>query len=303
MNRPTEVTTAKWQYLPMLLNFEYLSAFLYKRKNEHPISENARFILPSIILILSMGYRFYWFFKHLLGGLLIICSLANGQVKTNELPVSRYGLPVVRGKEVYERMVRQDRDNELLDMHALLPAAKFDVTYAGENNFLRRKIYPTADLFMRAPAAFALIKVSKRLERLGYGLLLYDGYRPYSVTELFYEEIRDTTFVADPRKGSKHNRGMAIDLTMTDLKTGLPVLMPSGYDEASLRAYHDYFGGDPEALKNRKILRDVMEAEGFQIFKYEWWHYDFKGWEQCMTYDLWHQEIREINMQFAGRKN
>lgn len=238
----------------------------------------------------------------LTGCLLFVSPLANGQVNSQDLPVSRYGLPVIRGKEVYERMVRHDLENELLDMRILMPEAKFDVTYAGENNFLKRKIYPTADLFMRAPAARALVNVSKRLKNLGFGLLLFDGYRPYSVTELFYEEIGDTTFVADPRKGSKHNRGMAIDLTMTDLKTGQPVLMPSGYDEASERAYHDYIGGNPEALKNRKILRDAMEAEEFQIFKYEWWHYDFKGWERCMTYDLWHQDIRLINQQISGKK-
>lgn len=219
-----------------------------------------------------------------------------------DLPVSRYGLPVIRGKEVYERMTRSDRENELVDMRKLLPEAQFDVTYAGEHNFLKRKIYPTADLFMRAPAARALVRVSNRLRKQGFGLLLFDGYRPYSVTELFYEEIRDTTFVADPRKGSKHNRGMAIDLTMTDLKSGNAVLMPSNYDEATDRAYHAYSGGDPAALMNRQILRSAMEAEGFQIFKYEWWHYDFKGWEACNTYDLWHEEIRQVNERFHQLK-
>lgn len=235
----------------------------------------------------------------------ILPLLASGQEFLVDLPVSRYGLPVIKGPHVYQKMIAVDSENELIDMRTLLPNAKFDVTYAGTNNFLKRKIYPTADLFMRAPAARALVKASKILKRKGYGLLLYDGYRPYSVTELFYEEIGDTTFVADPRKGSKHNRGMAIDLSMYYLKTGDPVLMPSGYDEASLRAYHDYQGGDSVALQNRALLKATMESVGFQVFKYEWWHYDFKGWEECKTYDIWHEEIRKVNQQLktANRSN
>jgi D-alanyl-D-alanine dipeptidase len=230
--------------------------------------------------------------------MVIISVPLSGQVQNNDLPVSRYGLPVIKGPEVYAKMIKADSDNVLLDMRRILPSARFDVTYAGTNNFLKRKIYPTADLFMRAPAARALVKVSEILRKKGFGLLLFDGYRPYSVTELFYEEIKDTTFVADPRKGSKHNRGMAIDLTMTDLKTGQPVQMPSGYDEASERAYHNYNGGDPSALKNRAILRDAMLQAGFQIFVYEWWHYDYRGWESCKTYDIWHDEIRKVNEQW-----
>jgi len=235
--------------------------------------------------------------------MLTLSVSVSGQIQKEDLPVSRYGLPVIKGPDVYEKMIRADSANVLLDMRQILPSAAFDVTYAGTNNFLKRKIYPTADLFMRAPAAHALVKVSEILRKKGYGLLLFDGYRPYSVTELFYEEIKDTTFVADPRKGSKHNRGMAIDLTMTDLRTGQPVLMPSGYDEASERAYHNYNGGDPQALKNRAILRDAMLQAGFQIFVYEWWHYDFRGWESCKTYDIWHDDIRKVNERLSSEIN
>ena len=241
-------------------------------------------------------------YRSLFSGLLFLSSIflnttLVAQISAASLPKSKYGLPVVKGAGVYAQMIKADPENELLDMRKLLPNAQFDVTYAGTNNFLKRKIYPTSDLFMRAPAAQALVRASKNLNKLGYGLLLFDGYRPYSVTELFYEEIGDTTFVADPRKGSKHNRGMAIDLTLFDLKTGKAVLMPTAYDEASEKAYQDYTGGDPIALKNRAILRQAMEEVGFTIFKYEWWHYDFRGWEQCLTYDIWHEDIRRVNAQ------
>ena len=225
----------------------------------------------------------------------------SAQVSPVPLPLSKYGLPVVGNASVYQTVVQKDPSNALMDMRQLLPEAHFDVTYATDRNFLKRKVYPTADLFMRRPAAQALVKASANLKEKGLGLLLFDGYRPYSVTVLFYEEVGDTTFVADPRKGSKHNRGMAIDLTLYDLKTGEPLLMPSGYDEASPRAFHDYEGGDPQALRNRAILRDAMEQVGFQVFKWEWWHYDFTGWEQCLTYDLWHKRIARINRSLGIR--
>jgi len=219
-----------------------------------------------------------------------------------DLPVSPYGLRYVNDPALYSVQVLKDPQNTFLDMRELLPKAKFDVTYATENNFLKRRLYPTADVFMRRPAAEALLRVARRLKSRGLGLVLYDGYRPYAVTVTFFEEIGDTTFVAHPRKGSKHNRGMAIDLSMFDLRTGKVVPMPSGYDEASERAWHNYNGGDPVALENRAILRDAMVAEGFEIFAYEWWHYDYKGWQSCITYDVWHQDIRKANRALKIRR-
>ena len=223
------------------------------------------------------------------------------QVPAGSLPLSKYGLPVVGNEAVYRDVVRADPENALVDMRRLLPEARYDVTYATSRNFLKRKVYPTADLFMRRPAADALVRAAARLKEQGLGLLLFDGYRPYAVTVLFYEEVGDTTFVADPRKGSKHNRGMAIDLSLYDLKTGKPLPMPSDYDEASPRAYHEYQGGDPQALRNRAILREAMEQAGFHIFKWEWWHYDYAGWENCLTYDLWHKRIAVVNRDLGIR--
>lgn len=211
------------------------------------------------------------------------------------LPVSPYGLRYVNDPILYAAQVVKDPENAFLDMRQLLSSAKFDVTYATENNFLKRRLYPTADVFLRRPAAEALVRVAKRLAPSGLGLILYDGYRPYAVTVTFFEEVGDTTFVAHPRKGSKHNRGMAIDLSLFDLRTGKLLPMPSAYDEASLRAWHNYADGDPETLKNRAILKDAMVAEGFEVFPYEWWHYDYKGWQNCVTYDLWHKDIRKAN--------
>jgi len=234
--------------------------------------------------------------------LLLLPSCGLAQMPSFDLPKSKYGLPVVNDVEIYKKIVQVDPNNELVDLRELIPNAQFKVTYATAENLVHRPLYPTADVFMRKPAALALQKASKSLKKQGYGLLLFDGYRPYEVTVIFYETIKDTTFVADPHKGSKHNRGMAIDLSLYDLKTGKPLPMPSDYDETTPRAFHSYMEATPEALANRKILRDALEKVGFEIYPWEWWHYDFKGWKTCFTYDIWHSKIRAANAELHAKK-
>lgn len=216
--------------------------------------------------------------------------------------VSKYGLPVIQDIDLYKSLVRENPDNELIDLRTLIPDAKFDVRYATADNLVKRPVYPAADVFMRKPAALALKEAQEILKKQGLGLLFFDGYRPYEVTVLFYEIIKDTTFVADPRKGSRHNRGMAIDLSLYDLETGKAVLMPSGYDETTERSYHAFMDADSVALANRKTLRTVLQAVGFEIYKWEWWHYDFKGWKDAAIYDIWHQAIREANVALAKKQ-
>ncbi|MCB0688221.1 MAG: M15 family metallopeptidase [Saprospiraceae bacterium] len=225
----------------------------------------------------------------------LISSLVWAQIPDLKLPISKYGLPVVKGVRTYKAIVKSDPENQLIDLRDIIPDAKYDVRYSTTNNLLGRVLYPTADVFMRKPAAMALRQVQENLKQLGYGLVFHDGYRPYEITVVFYEEIKDTTYVADPHKGSRHNRGMAIDLSMYDLKSGEIVEMPSGYDETTVRSHHDYMDASPEALQNRQILKDAMLDVGFEIYPYEWWHYDYKGWEQCYTYDIWHKKLKKVN--------
>jgi D-alanyl-D-alanine dipeptidase len=194
--------------------------------------------------------------------------------------------------------VRHNPDHQIVDVRPLLPTAHYEVVYATERNFLGRQVYPEPELFLRRPAALGLVRAAERLSAQGCGLRLFDGYRPYAVTVLFYEELQDPNFAADPRKGSKHNRGMAIDLALYDLRTGHPLPMPSAYDEISERASHAYEGGDAQARHHRDLLRETMRQAGFSALRHEWWHYDFAGWERCPIYDLSHREIREAN---AGR--
>jgi beta-lactamase class D len=134
------------------------------------------------------------------------------------------------------------------------------------------------------------------------GLVIFDGYRPWAVTKLFWDVTSgdQRNFVADPTKGSKHNRGMAIDLGLYDLKTGANIEMPSGYDEFTERAYPSYTGGTEEQRRMRDLLRREMEAEGFTVNSKEWWHFDFKDWEQYDIYDVQFADVRDLD---AARKN
>jgi D-alanyl-D-alanine dipeptidase len=178
----------------------------------------------------------------------------------------------------------QFREADLVEVVTLDPTLRLDVRYATTNNFMRRPMYAQARVFLQRPAAQALARANQQVRERGYGLLVFDGYRPWSVTKMFWdaasEEERKIEFVANPRKGSRHNRGCAVDLTLFDLKTGREVQMPSAYDEFSERAFPTYQGGTPESRSLRDLLRAVMEAEGFTVYEAEWWHFDFNDWRQ-----------------------
>lgn len=172
---------------------------------------------------------------------------------------------------------------ELVDLAPLEPGLRFDLVYATANNFLGTAVYPPgARAKLQRPAAEALVRVHRALAAHGYGLHVFDAYRPWSVTKVFFDATPDEQrhFVADPSKGSRHNRGCAVDLTLYDLKTGQPVEMPSGFDEFTPRAYPDYPGGTSQQRWHRELLRRAMEAEGFSIYEHEWWHFDFHLWQR-----------------------
>jgi serine beta-lactamase-like protein LACTB len=173
------------------------------------------------------------------------------------------------------------RASELVELKDIDAGVRSELRYATDNNFLGTPLYPpTAKALMQRPAAAALSRVQKALAPLGYGLLVYDAYRPWAVTKVFWEATPPAQrgFVANPASGSKHNRGCAVDLTLCDLATGKPVEMVSGYDEFSDRAYPDYPGGTSRQRWHRDLLRRTMEAEGFTVDPGEWWHFDYQDW-------------------------
>ncbi len=185
------------------------------------------------------------------------------------------------------------READLIELIKLDKTIKLDIRYATANNFVGRAVYPEARAFLQRPAAEAIVRVHKLLKKQGLGLVIYDGYRPWTITKLFWDVVSldHRKYVADPAKGSKHNRGCAVDLGIYDLKTGKAVPMPSAYDEFTDRASPDYTGGTEEERSNRDMLRRMMEVEGFIVNPNEWWHFDYKDWERYAIYDIAFSEI------------
>jgi CubicO group peptidase (beta-lactamase class C family)/D-alanyl-D-alanine dipeptidase len=174
------------------------------------------------------------------------------------------------------------RKPDLLELAKLDPKIKLDIRYATTNNFLSTPVYSEARAFMQRPAAEALLRAHKKLINMGYGLLIHDAYRPWYVTKIFWDATPDDKkiFVADPRQGSRHNRGCAVDLSLYELATGKPVEMVGVYDEMSERSYAGYPGGTSLQRWHRELLRRVMESEGFLVYPFEWWHFDYRDWQK-----------------------
>ncbi|MGH9428442.1 MAG: M15 family metallopeptidase, partial [Terriglobia bacterium] len=154
--------------------------------------------------------------------------------------------------------------------------------YASTNNFAGAPFYSQARAFLQRPAAEAVVKANRRLRSMGYGLLIHDAYRPWYVTKMFWDATPEDKriFVADPSRGSRHNRGCAVDITLYNLKAGSAIEMPSGYDEFSERAYPHYPGGTSLQRWHRELLCWALEQEGFKVYEWEWWHFDFQDWQK-----------------------
>jgi zinc D-Ala-D-Ala dipeptidase len=186
------------------------------------------------------------------------------------------------------------RKSELSDLMKLDSRIHFEIRYATTDNFLSTPVYTSARAFLQRPAALALLAAHRELMKQGYGLLIFDAYRPWYVTRIFWDATPNDKheFVADPAKGSRHNRGCAVDLTLYDLKSGREVEMTGVYDEMSERSYPHYTGGTPEQRARRDLLRAAMEKQGFKVFESEWWHFDYRDWPHYAIQNIAFDEIR-----------
>jgi D-alanyl-D-alanine dipeptidase len=163
-----------------------------------------------------------------------------------------------------------------------------DIRYATAKNFMGRPMYAEARAFLQRPAAEALLRAQRKLRWHGYGIVVFDAYRPWSVTKKFWDETPPSKrkFVADPRKGSRHNRGCAVDCSLYDLATGKEVSMPTAYDDFSPAASPNAHVGTPEQRARRDLLRTVMQEEGFHVESNEWWHFDYHAWRRYPVLDV-----------------
>jgi D-alanyl-D-alanine dipeptidase len=195
-------------------------------------------------------------------------------------------LLIINDMHAYQSSVKSDKNKELVEIKKWIPNIKLDIRYATKNNFAKIAVYKQAKAFARLPVVEALRNVQNELNKSGIGLKIFDGYRPYSVTVKFYELASDKSFVANPKDGSRHNRGCAIDLTLINLKTGKELEMPTPYDSFAPEAAANFDKLSEQVLKNRALLINTMEKNGFKVLSNEWWHFDFNGWKNFELMDI-----------------
>lgn len=211
-------------------------------------------------------------------------------VSTTAVSQNKYGLKATTFTD-YKQTLVGSPEKELINLDKFIPGIKLDIRYATTNNFTHEKIYNLARSYARKPVAEALKKAQAEFNKLGVGIKIFDAYRPYKATVKFYEVYRDTTYVASPYRGSRHNRGCAIDMTIVDLKTGEELKMPTEFDSFKKEAWPTTPVKDPLIKKNRDLIISVMERNGFKVNASEWWHFDFVGWKKYEVLDIDYEEL------------
>jgi D-alanyl-D-alanine dipeptidase len=181
----------------------------------------------------------------------------------------------------------QRRSSEaLVDVRHYAPKAILDIRYATPNNFTHERVYDVAACFLREATAERLSSVERNLLKKGLTLRIFDCYRPLSVQQKFWALVPDDRYVADPSKGSRHNRGAAVDLTIANLETGKDLDMGTGFDDFSDKAHRNYSDLPPTVLANRLLLEQFMAEQGFSGLPTEWWHFDDKRWSEYPISDM-----------------
>lgn len=216
---------------------------------------------------------------------------------SQKLKTSSYGVNYISSVKSYHKSIELDSMKTMMELEQLIPTIVYDLRYATENNFVKKPLYPveTKTTFLRLPAALALANIQKELQTQGLGLKIFDAYRPYSVTVKFWELVKDDRYVANPVKGSGHNRGLSVDLTIIHLNTGTELNMGTGFDHFSDTAHHSFAFLPETVLQNRKLLKEVMLKYGFQLFETEWWHY---YWPNNREYEVLDLNFRKLKNRF-----
>jgi D-alanyl-D-alanine dipeptidase len=210
-----------------------------------------------------------------------------------DIALNRYGLLVISSVAQLKKTIEKDNSKIMPDIKKEIPGINLDLRYATENNFMHTKLYPAiTTTFLRRDAVMALTKVQDELNRQGLGLKIFDAYRPYAVTEKMWEPVKDDRYAADPKNGSGHNRGAAVDLTIIDLQTKQELDMGTGFDNFSDTAHHAFKNLPAIVLQHRLLLKNVMEKNGFKALDTEWWHYSLPN---AKDYEL-------MNLSFADLK-
>ena len=225
----------------------------------------------------------------------IVSCLYFASVTAQNLPISSYGLPIINNDSIYNESLMLHPEKQMVSL-AQIPGIIMDLRYATTNNFMHKKLYPenTKNSFLRKPVYQALDDVAKDLARQRLVLVIFDAYRPYAVTVEIWIPVKDERYAANPAKGSGHNRGIAVDLTLADSKTHQLLPMPTDFDNFSDSARQDFKGTDAKRMGNRELLKQTMEKYGFVPLPTEWWHFSWPHAENFEVLDLSFAELEKM---------
>lgn len=212
-----------------------------------------KFLFPTFLIVITSSH--------------FACSQV---FKPSEKPKPPY---VINNVASYVNSIETDSSKWLVPLQDFVPQLVIDLKYSTKNNFTGTILYNNAEAFARLPAAIALKNINAQLNKIGLGLKIFDAYRPYKVTKRMWKLVHDERYTANPAKGSGHNRGAAVDVTLVKLSTNEELPMPTEFDNFTKKAHHDYLNLPEEVFDNRRLLRTTMEKHGFIALNTEWWHY------------------------------
>jgi D-alanyl-D-alanine dipeptidase len=223
----------------------------------------------------------------------VIFLLIFSPISAQNLPVSPYGMEFINSISLYNKSLVGQPEKQMISL-SQIPGIILDLRYATDNNFMHKKLYPDnpQSTYLRKPAYQALDSVAMEMARQGLVLVILDAYRPYSVTIELWNKVKDERYTANPAKGSGHNRGIAVDLTLADAKTHQLLKMPTGFDDFTDSSHQDFTGADKKATANRELLKRVMKKYGFIPLFSEWWHY---GWPQTGDFEVLDLSFQQLN--------
>ncbi len=212
------------------------------------------------------------------------------------MPKNEFGLQVIDNEDIYKKSVNLDTGQKMVSLNQMVPGIVLDLKYASSDNFMHKPMYAigTNDTYLRVAPAEALKRVQNELNINGLGLKIFDAYRPYSVTKDFWRQVHKKNFVAHPANGSGHNRGIAVDLTIIDTRTGFELDMGTGFDNFTDSAHQKFKNFSSFILGNRALLRNVMKKYGFVMYDTEWWHYSWPAADKFYLLDLSFQQLRNL---------
>lgn len=227
----------------------------------------------------------------------LFCNNTTAQTYTK----NRYGLEIIDDIKSYQLLIEKDSTQELVPLQQYIKNLKVDFVYATNKNFTHRVLYKNPKAYLRLPVAKALQQVAASLKERGLGLLIFDAYRPYSITEKMWQVVPDARYAANPKHGSGHNRGIAVDISLYYLSSGKPLTMPTAFDNFTNKAHQDYMELSKKIIDNRNLLKHIMKQYGFAPLSTEWWHFSFPN--PTEKYKILNLNFDELNTFVKENKN